>query len=96
MIRPARGRIGAALQRAVRACLATFRIAGPAGSDTLQGRYRVAVGALPAEQHAVFMMHRVDDLSVSEIAVRLGMTSAEVEAHLAAALHAIAVALDGD
>lgn len=97
MFRHAARRVGAALQRAARACLAVLRFFPVApGTADLRSRYRAAIGALPVDQHAVFMMHRVDDLPISEIATRLGMTSAEVEDNLANALHAIAIALDGD
>lgn len=97
MFRHAARRIGAALLRAVHACLVALRFIPAAPDSTnIRFRYRAAVHALPADQHAVFMMHRAQDLSISEIAARLGMTSAEVEDHLAKALHAIAIALDGD
>ncbi|KTE21714.1 hypothetical protein ATE67_03370 [Sphingopyxis sp. H050] len=97
MFRHAARRAGAALQRAARACLASLRFFSAApGTADLRSRYRAAVDALPVDQLAVFMMHRVDDLAISEIATRLGMTSAEIEHNLANALHAIAIALEGD
>ena len=60
----------------------------------LRQRYREALAALPNEQRVVFMLHRIEDLSIVDIAARLNMPTPLVEQHLAAALHAIANALD--
>ena len=60
----------------------------------LRRRYRKAVSTLPDVQRTVFSLHRVDDLSIAEIAARLHISTPEVEQHLAAALLAIATAVD--
>lgn len=63
--------------------------------DSCRQRYRDAVDALPPEQRTVFTLHRVHDLSITEIADRLEMNAAEVEQHLAAALLMIMRAING-
>lgn len=56
--------------------------------------YRQAVGALPARQREIFLLHRVEDLSLAEIARRLDMPVRDVEREFAQALLAIARALE--
>lgn len=98
MLRHSFTAIVAFIRRAARACRdAVSGDALPDGRETIpERRYRAAVAALPEDQRAVFTMHRVHDLTIVDIAGRLGLPTTEVEAHLAAALLTITKALDGD
>jgi DNA-directed RNA polymerase specialized sigma24 family protein len=60
----------------------------------LRRRYRAAVAALPEDQRTVFTLHRVEEMSIMDISEGLNMPTSLVEEHLAAALLAIATALD--
>lgn len=60
----------------------------------LRRRYRAALAVLPEDQRMVFILHRVEELTVADIATRLTMPTYLVEEHLAAALLAISTALD--
>jgi DNA-directed RNA polymerase specialized sigma24 family protein len=70
------------------------RLAGDGGAARLRRRYRAAVDALPKDQRQVFLLHRVEDLSIAEIADRLGITTAQVERLLSDGLYAISRAVD--
>jgi len=81
------------LVRALRARLGTALTAVSAPSDegdATRSRYRRAVSALPARQREIFRLHRIDGLTLAEIAQRLDMPSSDVEREFAAALLAIA------
>jgi RNA polymerase sigma-70 factor (ECF subfamily) len=55
-------------------------------AEDLMEQYRRALAALPEKTRTVFLMHRVEDLTYGEIAVRLGISAKTVEYHIAAAL----------
>lgn len=69
---------------------------GPSGEQALQVREDVAAAisvldALPAKVRASFLLSRLDDLTYSEIAAKLGVSVSSVEKYIAraaAALHA--------
>ncbi|MCJ8156577.1 sigma factor-like helix-turn-helix DNA-binding protein [Sphingomonas sp. LaA6.9] len=85
---------------AITACFGRLRgahCAASSQSDTkLRARIDRALAELPEPTRTVFLMHRVDELSYGIIAERLGITSAQVEAHVAAALLHLARALHDD
>jgi DNA-directed RNA polymerase specialized sigma24 family protein len=70
------------------------RLAGDGSAARLRRRYRLAVDALPKDQRQVFLLHRVENLSISEIADRLGITTVQVERLLSDGLYAISCAVD--
>jgi len=57
-------------------------------------RYEAAVRSLPEKTRTMFVIQQREGLSVSEIARRLQITSADVERHIGEALASIASALD--
>lgn len=57
-------------------------------------QYHAAVRSLPETTRTILLFHQREGLSVSEIARRLQITSAEVERHIGEALASIASALD--
>lgn len=59
----------------------------------MQKRYRDAVATLPERMRAVFLLHRIDELSYKEIAVRLGISTRTAEWHVAEAIVRIGKAL---
>ncbi len=63
-----------------------------ADSETL-AIMRETFGTLPTQTRAVFALHRFDGLDYASIAVRLGISAADVERHVALALRAFAYAL---
>lgn len=54
---------------------------------------RAAVLKLPIRQRAVIVLHYLDDLRVSEVAVAMGCSEGTVKTHLHRARHALAAAL---
>lgn len=60
---------------------------------TMVDRYRRALAALPTVKRDVLHAHQHHGQSYDEIAERLGMTTRDVEHHIAEALAAIADAL---
>lgn len=65
-------------------------------SPPLRAAYDAAVARLPVVTRAIFLMHRLDDLSYVEIAHRLSISDSAVQACVAEALGMIAAMLDGD
>ncbi|MBB4633959.1 RNA polymerase sigma factor [Sphingosinicella soli] len=65
---------------------------GQADAETL-AIMRRTFDALPAQTRAVFALHRFDGLDYASIAVRLGISTAAVERHVALTLRAFAHAL---
>lgn len=76
------------------AALSLRRARAANGPIDVRRSYRAAVAALPDLQRDIFIHHRVDDLSIAEIALRLDLPAAEVEQHFADALLAIARAVE--
>lgn len=60
----------------------------------MRERYRSAVDALPPRTREVFLMHRVEDLSVKVIAEQLGISTRTVEWHIGDAILKIGKALE--
>ena len=58
-------------------------------------RLKDAVRAIPQVQRQIFLAHRVDRLSYDEIARRMGLTTDEVERHMAKAIYKLHKQLDG-
>lgn len=56
------------------------------GDDDLRRRLELAIASLDGTTRAVFLLHRVDELSYERIAHRLGIGLDDVEHHLAEAL----------
>lgn len=54
---------------------------------------RRTFGTLPAKTRTVFALHRFDGLDYASIAVRLEISTADVERHVALTLRALAYAL---
>jgi DNA-directed RNA polymerase specialized sigma24 family protein len=83
-----------------RGLLARARSALPAicsrsGPDTCARElYRHAVATLAPRQREIFLLHRVDELSIAEIALRLDMPPRAVEREFAEALLAITRTID--
>lgn len=63
-------------------------------ANDLMTRYAAAVAALSPRTREVFLLHRVDELRYRDIAVRLGITVATVEYHMARALAQLDEALN--
>ena len=63
-----------------------------ADSESLAIMRRV-FGTLPAQTRAAFALHRFDGLDYASIAVRLGISTADVERNVALTLRAFAYAL---
>ena len=64
-------------------------------SQQLRAAYDAAMARIPVVTRAIFLMHRVDDLSYAEIAHRLSISDSAVQACVAEALGMIAAILDG-
>jgi RNA polymerase sigma-70 factor (ECF subfamily) len=62
--------------------------------EQMRERYREAVAELPERMREVFILHRVDELSYREIAVRLDISIRTVEWHIAQAIVRISRGLD--
>lgn len=62
--------------------------------EQMRDRYREIVASLPNRMREVFILHRVEDLSYKEIAVRLDISVRTVEWHFAEALVRIGRGLD--
>lgn len=60
----------------------------------MQDRYRASVDQLPPRTRQVFLLHRVQETSVKEIAAQLGISTRTVEWHLAQAILKIREALE--
>lgn len=60
----------------------------------MREQYRSAVDALPPRTREVFLMHRVEELSVKVIAERLGISTRTVEWHIGEAILKIGKALE--
>lgn len=61
---------------------------------TRLARIEAAVAAMEQPTREVFLMHRLESLGYPEIGERLGLSVAEVERHIAAAMLHLARALD--
>jgi RNA polymerase sigma factor (sigma-70 family) len=61
----------------------------------LRRRLERAMRALPRPTREVFLAHRLDDMSYSEIAERTGLSVNEVERHIARVIIAIDRSLNG-
>ena len=51
---------------------------------------------LPRSTRAIFLAHRLDDLSYQEIAERTGLTARQVERHMAKAIYRLCKELDDE
>lgn len=60
----------------------------------MREQYRFAVDALPPRTREVFLLHRVEELSVKVIAERLGISTRTVEWHIGEAILRIGKALE--
>lgn len=60
----------------------------------LQRYHKVLLG-LPADTRMIFLLHASAGLDIVEIAPRLGISTRQVEAHLAAAIFALSREFDG-
>jgi len=69
--------------------------AGPRGSRELQ-RWQAVVNQLRADTRRVFTLRKVYELSVPDIAARLGLSAHDVEQHLVAAVLAFDRAAQAD
>ena len=61
----------------------------------LLDRLETALARLPRATREVFLAHRLDRLSYTQIAARTGLSVAKVERHMARAIHRLSSALDG-
>ncbi len=62
--------------------------------EQMQELYRAAVDALPPRTREVFLLHRVEELSVKSIAGQLGISTRTVEWHIGEAILRIGKALN--
>jgi RNA polymerase sigma factor (sigma-70 family) len=69
----------------------------PEQSDDAEIRQRLerAMKVVPPTTREVFLAHRLDDMSYSEIAERTGLSVGEVERHMTRAIIAIDRSLNG-
>lgn len=68
----------------------------PEREDERLAAYRAAVDRLPVLSRTVFLLHRVDDLSYTEIADRLAISIDAVEGFIAQALLMLYLMLEGE
>jgi RNA polymerase sigma-70 factor (ECF subfamily) len=61
----------------------------------LRRKYERAFAAMPRKQREIFLAHRLDGLSYSEIAERTGLTVRQVERQMANALYKLCKQMDG-
>lgn len=59
-------------------------------------RLEAAVAAMPRKQRAIFLAHRLDDLSYAEIAERTGLSVRQVERQMASAIYKLCKQMDGE
>lgn len=89
-----------ALPDAGRGTLETTADQMPAEPSSIQAidatAYRMAIAALPPDRRAIFELHQLAGLPYTEIAERAGISVADVEREIAAALTHLALALQGD
>ena len=64
--------------------------------EQMRARYREIVASLPTRMREVFILHRIEELSYKEIAVRLGISVRTVEWHIAEAIVRISKGLDDE
>ncbi|MGH6613390.1 RNA polymerase sigma factor [Sphingomonas sp.] len=64
--------------------------------DADQARLRQRLATLPMVQRAVFLLHRIDDLSYGQIGFRLGISRARVAWHMTRAIYVMAFGSSGD
>lgn len=64
--------------------------------DDLRARYDAALAQLPELTRRAFLLHRLDGLSYARISIRLAMSTAEVERHIADAIFGIGRFLGDD
>jgi RNA polymerase sigma-70 factor (ECF subfamily) len=69
-------------------------MSNPPDPDLLR-RIKAAMMNLPRRQREIFMAHRVHDMSYGEIAERTGLTTRQVERHIAKAIYKLAKQMDG-
>lgn len=58
-------------------------------------RLEEAVDAMPRKQRAIFLAHRLDDMSYEEIADRTGLTIRQVERQMERAIYKLCKQMDG-
>jgi RNA polymerase sigma-70 factor (ECF subfamily) len=58
-------------------------------------RLEEAVASMPRKQRAIFLAHRLDDMSYEEIADRTGLTVRQVERQMARAIYKLCRHMDG-
>jgi len=58
-------------------------------------RLEEAIDAMPRKQRAIFLAHRLDDMSYQEIADRTGLTVRQVERQMARAIYKLCKQMDG-
>ncbi len=73
--------------------ISAWVLAGPAISPISTTRFRAALDALPVMQREVYIMHRVEDRSLSSVAERLGLTIEATEKLLLDALRGLHLAI---
>lgn len=56
------------------------------GADVLMRRLERAMATMDAVSREVFLAHRLEGLSYTQIAQRIGLSAAEVERHIAEAI----------
>ena len=59
-------------------------------------RLKTAIDALPERTQAIFRLHKLEGLTQTQVAVRLGISISSVEKHLASALKTLANQVRGD
>jgi len=59
-------------------------------------RLKAAIEALPERTQAIFRLHKLEGLSQTQVAARLGISISSVEKHLASALKTLAAQVRGD
>jgi len=75
--------------------ISAWLLAGPAVQSVDRQQFRQALDSLPLMQREVYVLHRVEDRPLDEIAERLGLAFAEVEALFFEALRSLHAAIYG-
>lgn len=68
----------------------------PFATSETQRRFAIGLEGLPCLTRAVFLLHRLDDLSYDDIAWRCGISEDDVMLRMAEALTGVRRACDGD
>ena len=88
-------------ERSVADCALLAAVDSPASDEVVEARQRLkhveeAIALLPGRCRAVFLMHRIEGMSYSQIAKSVGISVSAVEKHIARACLSIDAYVNGE